>query len=186
MWSNSSFRGDSSSQSQSQPQSQSQSHSQLFPPDQEPVRRPDLEFDPYAAAPVVGFGQISHSQGRVGGGLEYQSAPASAIIKTESPVNQDGGSSYATATAIPPAMPGKRTASGELTGNGSATPVKQLRAERPEEFSSVVKKKLQSSTRTGQACDRCKVGVLCGLEPYYPCLSTLNPIHAPQYLPTIC
>ncbi|RDL32971.1 Uncharacterized protein BP5553_08410 [Venustampulla echinocandica] len=152
MWSNSSFRDDSSS-------SHSQSQSQLFPSDQEQVRRPDLEFDPYSTAPGVVFGHSSQSQlqGRVGGGLGYQSAPASAIIKTESPVDQDGGSSYATITAIPPVMPGKRTASGEPTGNGNATPVKQPRAERPEEFSSVVKKKLQSSTRTGQACDRCKV-----------------------------
>ncbi|TVY28338.1 Transcriptional activator protein [Lachnellula hyalina] len=50
-------------------------------------------------------------------------------------------------------MPGKRTASGEPDG----TPVKQHKTDRPEEFSKQVRTKLQTSTRTGQACDRCKV-----------------------------
>ncbi|KAK4223838.1 transcriptional activator protein acu-15 [Podospora fimiseda] len=41
---------------------------------------------------------------------------------------------------------------------GSAPKVKLPRIERgPEDFSTVVKHKLQSYTRTGQACDRCKV-----------------------------
>lgn len=54
-------------------------------------------------------------------------------------------------------MPQKRNASGEP--NGSNPPVaKQIKSEQhPEEFSNTVKKKLQASTRTGQACDRCKV-----------------------------
>ncbi|CAD6442322.1 1372462d-66d2-49c4-9ec7-ec9edaf1685d [Sclerotinia trifoliorum] len=54
-------------------------------------------------------------------------------------------------------MPQKRNASGEP--NGSNAPVaKQIKSEQhPEEFSNTVKKKLLSSTRTGQACDRCKV-----------------------------
>ena len=34
---------------------------------------------------------------------------------------------------------------------------KQPKLEHPEEFSNTVKKRLASSTRTGQACDRCKV-----------------------------
>lgn len=39
-----------------------------------------------------------------------------------------------------------------------ASKVKLPRLERgPEDFSQVVKDKLQSYTRTGQACDRCKV-----------------------------
>lgn len=50
------------------------------------------------------------------------------------------------------AMP-KRNASGEP----KEAQVKQVKAEHPEEFSDAVKKRLQSSTRTGQACDRCKV-----------------------------
>lgn len=54
-------------------------------------------------------------------------------------------------------MPQKRNASGEP--NGSNAPVaKHIKSEQhPEEFSNTVKKKLQASTRTGQACDRCKV-----------------------------
>ncbi len=35
---------------------------------------------------------------------------------------------------------------------------KHVKSEHPEEFSEQVKKRLASSTRTGQACDRCKVG----------------------------
>ena len=55
-------------------------------------------------------------------------------------------------------MPQKRSSPGEANG----TPAKVVKAEHPEEFSNAVKKKLQSSTRTGQACDRCKVSTLCG------------------------
>lgn len=47
----------------------------------------------------------------------------------------------------------KRTASDESNG----APAKQPKTEHPEEFSNAVKKKLLSSSRTGQACDRCKV-----------------------------
>jgi hypothetical protein len=51
-------------------------------------------------------------------------------------------------------MPPKRTASGSPSG----TPGKTVKTEqKPEDFSNSVKKRLQSSTRTGQACDRCKV-----------------------------
>ncbi|KAK4202887.1 putative transcriptional activator protein [Triangularia verruculosa] len=47
---------------------------------------------------------------------------------------------------------------GSDQGDGASTKVKLPRLERgPEDFSSVVKSKLQSYTRTGQACDRCKV-----------------------------
>jgi hypothetical protein len=55
-------------------------------------------------------------------------------------------------------MPQKRSSPGEANG----TPAKVAKAEHPEEFSNAVKKKLQSSTRTGQACDRCKVSSICG------------------------
>jgi hypothetical protein len=41
--------------------------------------------------------------------------------------------------------------------DGNGTPAKQIKTEYPEEFSNAVKKRLQSSSRTGQACDRCKV-----------------------------
>lgn len=55
-------------------------------------------------------------------------------------------------------MPPKRTSSGSPSG----TPVKIPKTElKPEDFSNSVKKRLQSSTRTGQACDRCKVRPIC-------------------------
>lgn len=47
----------------------------------------------------------------------------------------------------------KRSAPDDSNG----TPAKQIKTEHPEEFSKAVKKRLQSSSRTGQACDRCKV-----------------------------
>ncbi|PQE31486.1 hypothetical protein CJF32_00008079 [Rutstroemia sp. NJR-2017a WRK4] len=54
-------------------------------------------------------------------------------------------------------MPQKRNASGEPNG-ANGPPSKQVKSEQhPEEFSNTVKKKLQASSRTGQACDRCKV-----------------------------
>jgi hypothetical protein len=59
-----------------------------------------------------------------------------------------------------PGRPPKRAASsgeddGPIHPPGKA---KLARLERgPDDFSSVVKNRLQSYTRTGQACDRCKV-----------------------------
>ncbi|KAK4680571.1 hypothetical protein QC764_100900 [Podospora pseudoanserina] len=63
---------------------------------------------------------------------------------------------------MPPGRPNtlKRASdsTGSDQGDGASTKVKLPRLERgPEDFSSVVKSKLQSYTRTGQACDRCKV-----------------------------
>ena len=57
-------------------------------------------------------------------------------------------------------MPPKRPSdAGDGPPDGVSVPkVKLARLERgPEDFSNVVKNKLQSYTRTGQACDRCKV-----------------------------
>jgi hypothetical protein len=54
-------------------------------------------------------------------------------------------------------MPPKRTSSVSPSVN-TGTPAKVPKTEqKPEDFSNSVKKRLQSSTRTGQACDRCKV-----------------------------
>lgn len=65
---------------------------------------------------------------------------------------------------MPPGRPPKRPGDPTdglvaLSDNSPAGPrLKQARLDRgPEEFSNVVKNKLQSYTRTGQACDRCKV-----------------------------
>jgi hypothetical protein len=52
------------------------------------------------------------------------------------------------------AMPPKRNADPD---EANGVPSKQQRKEDPEDFSNAVKKRLQSSSRTGQACDRCKV-----------------------------
>ena len=61
---------------------------------------------------------------------------------------------------MPPGRPPKRT--GELSEHdapdGQAKcKISRLDRPAPNDFSSVVKSKLQSYTRTGQACDRCKV-----------------------------
>lgn len=56
----------------------------------------------------------------------------------------------ASRATLPIAMPGQKRPAPESNG-------KPIKAEQPEEFSNAVKKRLQSSTRTGQACDRCKV-----------------------------
>lgn len=68
-----------------------------------------------------------------------------------------GAYEYQTATSIKQedatTMSGKRTASGEPDNIS----VKQPKTEHPEEFSKQVRTKLQGSSRTGQACDRCKV-----------------------------
>ncbi|OIW23770.1 hypothetical protein CONLIGDRAFT_637011 [Coniochaeta ligniaria NRRL 30616] len=64
---------------------------------------------------------------------------------------------------MPPGRPPKRPsdAAEGVAPSDSPPPapkLKQARIDRgPEEFSNVVKNKLQSYTRTGQACDRCKV-----------------------------
>ncbi|GAB1309828.1 Transcriptional activator acu-15 [Madurella fahalii] len=61
---------------------------------------------------------------------------------------------------MPQARPPKRPSdAGDVVTDGASAPkVKLARLERgPEDFSNVVKSKLQSYTRTGQACDRCKV-----------------------------
>lgn len=59
---------------------------------------------------------------------------------------------YRTAFSI---MPGAKRPVAD--GPNGTPPVKHLKVEHPEEFSQAVKKKLQASNRTGQACDRCKV-----------------------------
>ncbi|KAF8865237.1 hypothetical protein BDZ45DRAFT_580482 [Acephala macrosclerotiorum] len=66
-------------------------------------------------------------------------------------------------------MPSQKRPAGDANG----APAKQVKAEHPEEFSNAVKKKLQSSQRTGQACDRCKVRkIRCDALPggCSPCL----------------
>lgn len=87
----------------------------------------------------------------------YRSAPSSAPSSARS-------SPACTRTFSPrpkPKMPGrppKRAASSGEDDHIQALGKKQPRLERgPDDFSSVVKNRLQSYTRTGQACDRCKV-----------------------------
>jgi hypothetical protein len=57
--------------------------------------------------------------------------------------------------------PGKRSTDGPTPddpASQAASKLKLPRLERgPDDFSNVVKNRLQSYTRTGQACDRCKV-----------------------------
>src|SRR4051812_40232950 len=96
----------------------------------------------------------------------YATAAAQSIGVVQYPVPADTGPYISledpTASSINAArqtpvfctsMPPKRSASEDANGG----PSKQVKTEQPEEFSNAVKKKLQSSSRTGQACDRCKV-----------------------------
>lgn len=62
---------------------------------------------------------------------------------------------------MPPGRPPKRSGDGissSLDSSSGVTKAKLPRLEKStEDFSSVVKSKLSSYSRTGQACDRCKV-----------------------------
>lgn len=76
------------------------------------------------------------------------------IRRERSPQHFAASSSYRTAKSGNwSMMPPKRTASGSPSGTAGKVKTEQ----KPEDFSNSVKKRLQSSTRTGQACDRCKV-----------------------------
>jgi hypothetical protein len=115
------------------PSASSQSSKQLHPPEQQ-----DYTIPAYATPTV-----------QIVGGVRRDSQLAN-------PTHQSLGSSTAPPTILHQSlvnMPQKRSASIELNGNAA----KQIKTERPEDFSDAVKQKLETSTRTGQACDRCKV-----------------------------
>jgi len=119
-------------------------------PQRERIKQEDHAFALYATPPIqdVGVGRaISQFPETYVRGLEY--CTASSFNTTASSGALEG---------LACDMPQKRSSPGEANG----TPAKVVKAEHPEEFSNAVKKKLQSSTRTGQACDRCKVSTLCG------------------------
>ncbi len=62
---------------------------------------------------------------------------------------------YRTAYSVPPSsMPPKRPSDSSPSGTSGKL---QKTEAKPDDFHNAVKKRLQSSTRTGQACDRCKV-----------------------------
>lgn len=71
---------------------------------------------------------------------------------------------YSFPNTMPGGRPAKRPGDGldsPLDTSSGSSKTKLPRLERgPEDFSSVVKSKLQSYSRTGQACDRCKVCIL--------------------------
>jgi hypothetical protein len=112
---------------------------------QERIKQEDHTLALYATPPIQDVGvvrlgsQFPETQAR---GLEYRTASSFNTTASSGAFGRVVGE-----------MPQKRSSPGEANG----TPAKQIKAEHPEEFSNAVKKKLQSSTRTGQACDRCKV-----------------------------
>jgi hypothetical protein len=115
------------------PSASSQSSKQLQPPEHQDY------IPPAYATPTI----------QIVGGVRRDSQLAN-------PTHQSLGSSTAPPTILHQSlvnMPQKRSASIELNGNAA----KQIKTERPEDFSDAVKQKLETSTRTGQACDRCKV-----------------------------
>jgi hypothetical protein len=106
------------------------------------VKSENCNFPPYATSTAHNSGSGSRDS-RIAGnqsrGLDYFAA-------SSIPNSASSGASYVI-------MPPKRQSSGE-PNNATA---KHVKVEQPEEFSNAVKKRLASSTRTGQACDRCKV-----------------------------
>lgn len=77
------------------------------------------------------------------------------------PPPPQAGGSFQALEKMPPGRPPKRPSDGvnsSMDNASGASKTKLPRVERgPEDFSKVVQTKLQSYTRTGQACDRCKV-----------------------------
>lgn len=116
-----------------------QRFSSQYPPG--PIKQEDHALALYATTPIQDIGvvrQTSYYPEAHVRGLEYRPATTTAFSGAFGRVVE---------------MPQKRSSPGEANGH----PSKQIKTEQPEEFSNAVKKKLQSSTRTGQACDRCKV-----------------------------
>lgn len=97
----------------------------------------------YATPPLHEVGVARRHSLFAGRGLEYRPSGCS-----------EGYSFSSTGAGAPSTMPQKR---GAPPSENNGTPAKHVKGEHPEEFSNAVKKRLQSSTRTGQACDRCKV-----------------------------
>jgi hypothetical protein len=114
------------------------------------IKQEDYALPLYATSPTHDVGvlrrnfQLAETQNR---GLEYRTASSINSTASSGAFGRVAGD-----------MPQKRSSPGDANG----TPAKHIKAEHPEEFSNAVKKKLQSSTRTGQACDRCKVSSIWG------------------------
>lgn len=86
----------------------------------------------------------------LGGLTRTQIAPGGIFLKTAGSSKMPNGR--------PPKRSGQGVVEPPLDSPSGSSKSKLPRLERPpEDFSSVVKSKLQSYTRTGQACDRCKV-----------------------------
>ena len=87
----------------------------------------------------------------VGGGVRQELRQSRARVRSiperQHPAHSHARNSHSHASTM------KRGASDDSNG----TPAKHIKIEQPEEFSNAVKKRLQLSSRTGQACDRCKV-----------------------------
>jgi hypothetical protein len=114
------------------------------------IKRENYDLPVYATPPAYDVGVARRPSLFADGlGLEYR--PACSFYSADFSVSssRSPGSSGAST------MPQKRPAPSDA--NSNSTPAKHIKAEHPEEFSNAVKKRLQSSTRTGQACDRCKV-----------------------------
>jgi hypothetical protein len=105
---------------------------------------------PLQSQPVVGALRQSHLEH-----LGHQQPPSSqspSLSASSIRILSTASSAPHQAQARP--MPPKRRASGSPAGTPAKLPKQETK---PETFSNSVKKRLQSSTRTGQACDRCKV-----------------------------
>lgn len=161
----------------------------IEPPSYPPVLRPcapGLTLDVSAAAllssPPESIGSsaasAASSQFSLGPCFSARGSLSSALTSPASAGSGISPGSCARPSTQKPSMSGRATvkrpvergessgddsAAQSATGGQSAAKPKVARVERAtEDFSSVVKNRLQSYTRTGQACDRCKVRCRCG------------------------
>lgn len=115
-----------------------------YPPGQ--AKRENYNLPLYAIPAVQETGQSRpNSRFERPVGLEFR--PASSAYSTISSNITEYSGGLRDVSSMPP----KRQLSED-----SGQPTKHPKAEHPEDFSNQVKTKLKNSTRTGQACDRCK------------------------------
>ncbi len=130
------------------------------------IKRENYNFSLYATPPDHYVG-VARRDSQYPESQRRESRPAYSIYNTT------------TASSVASMMPQKRPSPSDGNGNGNgnvntnASPAKHVKTEHPEEFSNTVKKRLASSTRTGQACDRCKVFPNPRPELCYGCMHQL-------------
>lgn len=114
------------------------------------VKQQDSPSPPYAQSVAYVGGGVRRDPPQYYSSSSQHRALESPTAFSSIPEREHPAHSHSRITTMPLQ---KRSASDDSNG----TPAKHIKTEQPEEFSNAVKKRLQSSSRTGQACDRCKV-----------------------------